>query len=1181
MMASSGPQALLNAYLTEPPEQTDLAAMQWVALEELLRLTAGSVGPLLEWIGQHYSSGKDDLLDRLQVQISELDRQFGPLIGQTRQVYQARFQELQAELGRRVALLEERLRGVQKRLQERSDHHKAIADQRHADRVMEADFLIEGALERARQRQRQVQQAFQKVKRDLDLIRSQAEGVLTGLSLQMAQWPQIDKADMPPGARPAGLYHRSMAQVHELLRRLRRPWYLRAISTKARRYRLAEQARSLMQAWSSANAALNGRYRQCVELIQTRYGRMIESAKASRRRADQAHKHALSQIKQDLEEALTDLHGRHQQAMAALNSQYEQAKQDLQARMDQELGRLAEQYKQQVDQIQAEHSKLMAELESQYRQRIQAVYARWGKAAERISSYKQSLEAQDPRAVDPLEEVCKKGWQQGSQMPKVIRLGTWHMDRSVLSDQVVQYLRDRSPTTELAAILRIPGGCSVFVEHDRDGRGQAIDLLRALMVRLFLACPPGMVRLTLVDPIGLGQSFAGFMHASDYHQALVGGRIWTEAMEIQRQLEDITNHMENVIQKYLRNEFDTIEQYNSQAGQLAEPYRFLVIADFPSQINEDSARRLSSIVHSGPRCGVHTLIVWDRRYQPPESLDIKDLAASSLHLVFNEGRFLCQRPLPDRLVLIPDLPPSEQALTSIMRAVGKASLDASRVEVPFDGIAPTEQQIWSLDSTDGLTVPIGQTGATSIQYLRLGQGLSQHMLIAGKTGSGKSTLMHVIITSLALWYGPDQVELYLIDFKKGVEFKTYVTHTLPHARAIAVESDREFGLSILQRLLGEMDARGELFRQAGQQDIAAYRLATGKTLARVVLIVDEFQVFFAEDDKLAQDAALALEQLVRQGRAFGIHVILGSQTLGGAFGLARSTMGQMAVRIALQCSEADSQLILDDENVAARRLSRPGEAIYNDSGGSVAGNSPFQTAWLPEEVRDRYLGQILQKAGPAKRDMVVFEGNAPTDIADNKVLNNYLKEGPKGDYRTGIWIWVGSPVAIKEPTAAVLRRQAGSNLLIVGQREDLAANMMISAMIGSAAQLGPDELRLLVLDGSPSGSGQSRLISRAGRILGSQCRSVGPRQVQEVISELNKICLERAEGDKTQERSILVLIYALQRYQILRRAEDVFGLTVDQGQGGSPDQQFRQLLGRTTLPRFDFSQSEDGATNTR
>src|SRR6185295_18599814 len=113
-------------------------------------------------------------------------------------------------------------------------------------------------------------------------------------------------------------------------------------------------------------------------------------------------------------------------------------------------------------------------------------------------------------------------------------------------------------------------------------------------------------------------------------------------------------------------------------------------------------------------------------------------------------------------------------------------------------------------------------------------------------------------------------------------------------------------------------------------------------MPRSLLIIDEFQEFFTEEDRVSQAAALLLDRLVRQGRAFGIHVVLGSQTLGGAYTLARSTIDQMAVRIALQCSEADGRLILGDDNPAARMLSRPGEAIYNDANGLVEGNSLFQ-----------------------------------------------------------------------------------------------------------------------------------------------------------------------------------------------------------------------------------------------
>src|SRR4029450_2578732 len=127
-------------------------------------------------------------------------------------------------------------------------------------------------------------------------------------------------------------------------------------------------------------------------------------------------------------------------------------------------------------------------------------------------------------------------------------------------------------------------------------------------------------------------------------------------------------------------------------------------------------------------------------------------------------------------------------------------------------------------------------------------------------GSGKSTLMHALIVNLALHYGPDEVELYLVDFKKGVEFKTYAANELPHARVVAVESEREFGLSVLQRLDAELIRPGELYRPLGLNDLPSYRAlppTEGQTknpiLPRMLLIVDEFQEFFVEDDKVAQE----------------------------------------------------------------------------------------------------------------------------------------------------------------------------------------------------------------------------------------------------------------------------------------------------------------------------------------
>src|SRR5690606_15639421 len=111
---------------------------------------------------------------------------------------------------------------------------------------------------------------------------------------------------------------------------------------------------------------------------------------------------------------------------------------------------------------------------------------------------------------------------------------------------------------------------------------------------------------------------------------------------------------------------------------------------------------------------------------------------------------------------------------------------------------------------------------------------------------------------------------------------------------------------------------------------------------------------------------------------------------GGAYSLARSTIDQMAVRIALQCSEADAHLILSEENAAARLLTRPGEAIYNDANGRLEGNNLFQVVWLPDERRESYLEQIHEMNARRRSSAVpplVFEGNVPADASKNELLN--------------------------------------------------------------------------------------------------------------------------------------------------------------------------------------------------
>ncbi len=781
-----------------------------------------------------------------------------------------------------------------------------------------------------------------------------------------------------------------------------------------------------------------------------------------------------------------------------------------------------------------------------------------------------------------------KTWKPPRVFPRDVRLGELQVDLKRFTEMNDRPLSLKVPDAfSVPTTLAFPQQASLMIHTDREGRDDAIRTLQMVMARLLTSLPAGRARFTLIDPVGLGQSFAGFMHLADHDDTLVGGRILTDAEQIDQRMRDLTEHMETVIQKYLRNEFATIDEYNAQAGELAEPYRFIVVADFPASFSSEAFRRLSAIASSGARCGVYLLIARDTGLPLPSTVRLDDLEANSLNLIRENGRFVWRDDVFRQFPLTLDAPPGENALTEILHVVGKYAKEAKRVEVAFDTIAPTNDKMWSLSATDELRVPIGRMGATRLQELKLGRGVAQHVLIAGKTGSGKSTLLHVMATNLALWYSPQEVEFYLVDFKKGVEFKTYATSELPHARAIAVESDREFGLSVLQRLDAELIRRGELFRKLGVQDLASYRRemqgsgsrvqgsekpasslnpepqTLNPYLPRTLLIIDEFQEFFSEDDRLAQDASILIDRLVRQGRAFGIHVLLGSQTIGGA-GLPRSTLGQMAVRIALQTSEADSQLILGDSNSAARLLTRPGEAIYNDQGGLVEGNSPFQISWLSDEKRDQLLAKVrdLHRAQRLpRRSQIVFEGNAPAPVTQNRKLAELLA-APAYPAATPLPLgWLGEPVAIKDPTSIPFRRQSGANALIIGQQEESALAMMLTSIVSLAAQLPPQQSNFYIFDGTPADSALVGSFERIKKTIPHDVKLVEWRATEESLNEITAEMARREADPGGTFPSTFVFIYGLQRYRVFRKQEDNFSFSSgDDAKAPAPDKQFQDLL---------------------
>ena len=830
--------------------------------------------------------------------------------------------------------------------------------------------------------------------------------------------------------------------------------------------------------------------------------------------------------------------------------------------------------------IETKRDHRLAELESRRSSRWQDMVDRWKVARESATETVRQAAEYDAAAFADWDRLATDDAAFPADAPVGLRFGQLAVALEKIKGGVSPHaeLNAYGPTAwQQPSMTPFPDAASLLIKTSAGQADVASEMMQAMMLRIATGIPAGQTRFTIIDPVGLGKHFAGFMHLADYDELLVNSRIWTEPTQIEQRLADITEQMELVIQKYLRNEYASIGSYNQDA-EVPEPYRFVVVANFPANFTETSARRLISIASSGARCGVSTIVSVDTKQQLPANFSIDDLAKYATVLDLQDGRFRWSDPEFSNWPLAVEQSPGDDVMTKIVHNAGRLAKAAKRVEVPFERVAPEEGDWWTGDSGDQIDVPLGPAGAKKMQHMKLGKGTSQHVLIAGKTGSGKSTMMHALITNLALTYSPNEVQFYLIDFKKGVEFKVYDHYKLPHARVIAIESEREFGLSVLQQLDSELKRRGDLFRDLAVQNLAGYR-ASGhpEPMPRILLIIDEFQEIFIEDDKLAQDASLVLDRLVRQGRAFGMHVLLGSQTLGGSYSLPRSTMGQMAVRIALQCNEADSSLILSEDNSAARLLTRPGEAIYNDANGMVEGNNPFQVVWLGDERREKYLGALQQLAArrpdiePLSR--IVFDGNQAADPAGNSLLGDLLSKGtaesgPLDAKELAVAMaWLGDAIAIKDPTAAPFRRQGGSNLLIVGQRQDLATSLLAMAMVGLAAGHDPfpggglgRPARFVLFEPAIAEEHPETMLAQFADLLPHRLECVGRLGVGDAIERIAGEVQRRLDEQVLDGDSIFVVVRDLARFREFRKSEGDFGFSFGSEQKLGPAQHFINIL---------------------
>lgn len=342
-----------------------------------------------------------------------------------------------------------------------------------------------------------------------------------------------------------------------------------------------------------------------------------------------------------------------------------------------------------------------------------------------------------------------------------------------------------------------------------------------------------------------------------------------------------------------------------------------------------------------------------------------------------------------------------------------------------------------------------------------------------------------MIHSLCTRYSPSELSLFLLDFKDGLTFKPYASYAdsswLPHARMLGLESDRDVGLAVLRDLEAERRRRAVMFGDAaaGVHDFESYRKQNpDRQLPRIVLVIDEYQKLFDVSDEISEEAAALLENLVRQGRACAIHVILASQSITGTVGLLgkeERIYAQFPVRIGLQNTITESFSLFGIGNDGAAKLRVRGEAILNLNYGAADSNRRFTVAYAEPEAMKR-LRQSFCLDSPGAARPVIF---TQKDTVDYSMMMPSVKKWRQSAAAGGaIRLPCGIQLSVsKEVLPITLQNDAGRNIAILGAAEDLqtegaipgkrnmAAGILQSFAISLALQHPDGNARFVMIDG--------------------------------------------------------------------------------------------------------------------
>lgn len=474
--------------------------------------------------------------------------------------------------------------------------------------------------------------------------------------------------------------------------------------------------------------------------------------------------------------------------------------------------------------------------------------------------------------------------------------------------------------------------CNIIVITSQSGSTSNTNCKEKLFVRKFLArmlksVPPENCSYSVFDSLYKGASLERLIDVTNVGTTDLNFDLYTsdesdaKVVSCAERRKYLRNRPADII-KHIAGRSKSLFEHNKETGDFEFPFSWYIDFNFPDAPDSKLLEDIKELLINAPTAGYSFVFVTTANgYKKIDEIVRQYTDIQTLHIDVDSS--ICEEG-DLRLDYLDSGAPKAEQIYNFMTALKKYYDEGDAINNRIDSIFATKG-IELRDASNKLTVPMAIDSRGRLVDLELGGEGSVHGFISGGTNSGKSTLLHTIILSACLHYHPNDLEIWLVDYKQ-TEFYLYKKKTPPHIKLIGVSKTADFTFSLLDKIENEANRRTELMNRFDAQNLAEYRKHKEEpgyvNIPRLFIVIDEFHEMsqFVATEMEYKDK---LENILREYRAQGITCLMADQTFStGLSGLTSAAKNQIGLRIAMR-NEASPQEIKDTLEVD--------RAMYSDS----------------------------------------------------------------------------------------------------------------------------------------------------------------------------------------------------------------------------------------------------------